>query len=174
MDDAEAKEQLRCPTTGHGYARGSDTVETFVARSRHSADFAWPGQPAALKSHVVEAFQLLEAVAHACLDMLAEGVQARVRASERALPRPRRRDDPMYTTELLTGAHTRPYGCRNASGVKFSAKDPLNSAFLDGACCTAPTPSAALRTTLNAPETPSHQLAVHADSCAALCRRTSE
>ena len=42
---------------------------------------------------------------------------------------------PMYmyrrATAALTGAHA-PRRCSKASGLRFSAKDPLNSAFLDG------------------------------------------
>jgi hypothetical protein len=42
-----------------------------------------------------------------------------------------------------------------ASYAPLHCQDPLNSAFLDGGCCTAPTPSTALRITHLAPGTPS-------------------
>jgi hypothetical protein len=71
---ADVKEQIRC-VTGHGYGRASETVEEFVAKKWYSAEFAWPDKPATLKSHVVEVYHLLEAVAHACLDILVEGLQ---------------------------------------------------------------------------------------------------
>ena len=68
------KDQIRC-VTGHGYGRAGETVEEFVAKKWYSAEFAWPDKPVTLKSHVVEVYHLLEAVAHACLDILAEGLQ---------------------------------------------------------------------------------------------------
>lgn len=69
--------------TGHGYGRAGETVEQFVAKKWYSAEFAWPDKPATLKSHVVEVYHLLEAVAHACFDILAEGLQVSEYATSR-------------------------------------------------------------------------------------------
>eukprot|EP00854_Cymbomonas_tetramitiformis_P004039 gene4039-5013_t len=74
---SEEKEKYASTSNGHGYRQGEQDEEVFESRSFFDMKYVWPKSPPGFRFAVVDSYHVLEAVALACLEIVAEALQVK-------------------------------------------------------------------------------------------------